>query len=100
MIYKFFDKNSSGSDVKCQVMANQELAKESHQPIIRKFENRKVRSSFIDNIWDADPADMQLISTFNKGFRFFYYALLIFIANMHVFFVQNTKMLLQLLMLF
>ena len=30
MIYKFFDKNSSGSDVKCQVMANQELAKESH----------------------------------------------------------------------
>ena len=23
----------------------------------------------IDNIWGADPADMQLISQFNKGFR-------------------------------
>ena len=71
MVYKFFDKNSSGSDVKSEVMANQELAKESYQPIIRKFENRKVRSSFIDNIWDAALADMQLITKFNKGFRIF-----------------------------
>ena len=27
-------------------------------------------SSFKDNIWGADLADMQLISKFNKGFRF------------------------------
>ena len=27
-------------------------------------------SAFKDNIWDADLADMQLISKFNKGFRF------------------------------
>ena len=27
-------------------------------------------SSFRDNIWGADLADMQLISKFNKGFRF------------------------------
>ena len=27
--------------------------------------------SFIDNIWGADLADMQLISKFNNGFRFF-----------------------------
>ena len=26
--------------------------------------------SFRDNIWDADLADMQLLSKFNKGFRF------------------------------
>ena len=30
--------------------------------IIRKFEKRKVSRSFIDNIWYADFADMQLIS--------------------------------------
>ena len=24
----------------------------------------------MDNIWDVDPADMQMISKFNKGFRF------------------------------
>ena len=27
-------------------------------------------SSFRDNIWGSDLADMQLISKFNKGFRF------------------------------
>ena len=31
---------------------------------------RKVHSPFIDNIWSADLADMQLISKFNKGFWF------------------------------
>ena len=41
-----------------------------HKPIIRKFNKRKVQSPFIDNIWGADLADMQLISKFNKGFRF------------------------------
>ena len=39
----------------------QELAEELHKPIIRKFDKRKVQSSFIDNIWGADPVDMQLI---------------------------------------
>ena len=28
-------------------------------------------SSFRDYIWGADLADMQLLSKFNKGFRFF-----------------------------
>ena len=51
MVYKFF-------------------VEELHKPIIRKFEKRKVRSPFIDNIWGADLADMQLISKFNKGIRF------------------------------
>ena len=40
------------------------------KPIIRKFKKIKVHSPFIDNIWGADPADMQLISKFTKGFRF------------------------------
>ena len=31
---------------------------------------RTVYSGFKDNIWGADLADMQLISKFNKGFRF------------------------------
>ena len=29
-----------------------------------------MQSPFIDNIWGADLADMQLISKFNIGFRF------------------------------
>ena len=33
--------------------------------------SRKVQSHFIDNIWSAGLADMQLISKFNKGIRYF-----------------------------
>ena len=49
---------------------NIQLADELHKPIIRKFKKRKVHSSFRDNIWGIDLADMQLLSKFNKGFRF------------------------------
>ena len=49
---------------------NEQLVEELHKPVIRKFEKRKVYSTFKGNIWDADLADMQLISKFNKGFRF------------------------------
>ena len=51
-------------------MSNKELAEDLHKPIIRKFKKREVHSSFIDNIWGADLADMQLKSKFNKGIRF------------------------------
>ena len=37
---------------------------------LKNLKKRKVYSSFRDNIWSADLADMQLISKFNKGFRF------------------------------
>ena len=69
MVYKFFDKKSAGSGVNTNVN-NEKLAEELHKPIIRKFKKRAVYSEFKDNIWGADLADMQLISKFNKGFRF------------------------------
>ena len=46
-------------------MSNQELTEELHKSIIRKFEKRKINSSFIDNIWDADFADMKSLSKLN-----------------------------------
>ena len=52
------------------MLPNQELAEEFHKPIIRKFKIRRVYSSFKDNIWGADLADMPLVSKFNKGLRF------------------------------
>ena len=69
MVYKFFDKKSQGSGLACNE-ENIQLADELHKPIIRKFKKRKVHSSFRDNIWGVDLADMQLLSKFNKGFRF------------------------------
>ena len=65
MVYKFFDKKSKGSGLK-----NQQLADKLHKPIIRKCKKRKVYSSFKDNIWGFDLADMQLVSKCNKGIRY------------------------------
>ena len=79
MVYKIFDKKSasipdkpvSGSSVaNNEIKQNLQLTKELHKPIIRKFTKRKVYSGFRDNISGADLADMQLISKFDKGFRF------------------------------
>ena len=42
-----------------------QLAKDLHKPIIRKFDKRKVFSSFKDKLWDADLSDIQLIRKFN-----------------------------------
>ena len=68
MVYNVFGKKTSGEATKNE-MSNKELTEELHKPVIRKFERRKVHSSFIDNIWVADLADVQMISKFDKGFR-------------------------------
>ena len=65
MVYKFFDKKSSGSGITNE--PNYQLADELHKPIIRKFWKRKVYSSFRNNIWGVDLADMQSLSKYNKG---------------------------------
>ena len=90
MVYKFFDskvaspdKKSKGSGAKHVTLEpsakhvntklthkNQRLAEELHKLIIKKFVKRKVHTAFKDNIWGADLADMQLLSTYNKGIRF------------------------------
>ena len=75
MVYKFFDKKSSGSGIKNEIISNKELAEELHKPIIRNFKKRKVHSTFIDNIWGAALADMHLINKFNKGRRFLLFAI-------------------------
>ena len=49
--------------------SNKKVAEELHKLIIRKFKNRKVHSTFIDNIWGDDFADMKLIIKLNEGCR-------------------------------
>ena len=51
-------------------MPIQQLTGELNKLIIRKFEKRKVRSSFIDSILGTDLADIQSTSKFNKGIVF------------------------------
>ena len=69
MVYKFFDSKVSGSGAKL-ITENKQLANERHKPIIRKFEKRRVYSTFKNNIWVLILADMQLLSKYNKGIRF------------------------------
>ena len=41
MIYNIFDKKSKGSGVNIPLESNEELAKELHKPIIRKFKKEQ-----------------------------------------------------------
>ena len=68
MVYKFFDKKSAGSGVNS--MPNYQLANELHKQIIKKSKRGKVYSSFRDNIWGVDFADMQSLSKYNKGIKY------------------------------
>ena len=74
MVHKFFDKKSTslnksiGSGIANE--RNYQLANELHKPIIGKFKKRKVYSSFRDNIWGVDLADMQSLSKYNKGNKY------------------------------
>ena len=70
MVYKCFYEKTPGVAVKSETVQNKELAEELHKPLVRNFENRKIYSSFKDNICFDDLAHMQLMSKFNKGFRF------------------------------
>ena len=70
MVYKFFDKIFFKRHWKNENISNKELAEDLHKPVIRKFKKRKIHLPFIDKLWGADLADMQLISKFHKGFRF------------------------------
>ena len=38
--------------------------------LLEILEEKRLCSSFRDNIWAADLADMQLLNKFNKSFRF------------------------------
>ena len=74
MVYKVLDKKSTLLDKsKWSGIINEpnyQLGNELHKPIIRKSKKRKVYSSFKDNIWGVDLADMQSLSKYNKGIKY------------------------------
>ena len=74
LVYKFFDKKSTGNGfkkLKNTTMPNFSLlTDELHKPIIKKLDKRKVYSQFKDNIWGVDLADMQSLTTKNKGIKY------------------------------
>ena len=96
MVYKFFDKKSvSGSCVATlannEIKQNLQLAKELHKIFVRNFKERAVYSRFKENLWGAYLADMQLISKFDKEFRFLLCVIDIFIKYTWVFPLKDKK---------
>ena len=82
MFWKIFD--SSGIE-------NKQLADELHKPIVKKVKRRKVYSSFKYNIWGVDLADMQLISKFNKGIKYFWCVIDLFSKYAWIVPLKNKK---------
>ena len=82
MVHNFSDKKStllnkfSGSGTANE--PSYQLANELQKPIIRKFEKSKIYSSFRDNIWGADLADMQSVSKYYKGNKYLLWAIDLF----------------------
>ena len=53
--------------------------------LLGNLKKRRVYSSYKDNFWGADLADMQLISKYNKGIRYILCAIDLF--SKYVFFL-------------
>ena len=61
MVYKIFDKKSgSGASV------NEQLTEQLHKPVTKTFKRRNVYTRLKDNIWAADLAEVELLSSKNK----------------------------------
>ena len=67
------------------------MQNELHKQIIRKFKKRKVHSSFRDNIWGVDLADMQLLSKYNKGIKYLWCAIDLFSKYTWVVSLNNKR---------
>ena len=94
MVYNFFDTKASSPDGKTVgsgINENIKLANELHKPTIRKFNKRKVYSSFKDNIWGADLVDIQLLSKFNKRIKYLLCVIDLFSKNAFVVALKDKK---------
>ena len=76
MVYKFFDKKSSGTSG--SIEPNYQLANEFYRQNITKFMKWKVYSSFRDNIWNVDLADLQSLSKYKRGIKYLFCAIDLF----------------------
>ena len=57
IVYKYFDKRPAGSGIK-SIPQNEQLVEELYELTIKKIKKRKLYSTFKENIWGANAADM------------------------------------------
>ena len=97
MVYKSFDKKTSGSNIKNKNILNKELAEELHKPIIRKFKKKKSTLTFYWQYFGCRFSRYAI--KVNKGFRFLLCFVDIYSKYVWVIPLKEKKVL-QLLMLF
>ena len=97
MVYKVVDKNVKGSGI-ATLLANRsanepnyQLVNELHKPVIRKFKQRRVYSSFRNNIWGVELADMQSLSKYNKGIKYLLCVMDLFSKYAWVILIKDKK---------
>ena len=85
IVYKFFDKNI------LLIFLVFLVSWKINKPFVKKFNKTEVHSSFVDNVWVDDLADMQLISKFNKWIRFLIYVVDIYSKYAWVVLLKDEK---------
>ena len=90
MVYKSFNERSK-KVLKGSGIENEKLAEELHKPVIKNFKRRKGYSSFKDNIWGVDLADMSMISKFNKEIKYLLCVIDLFSRYAWVIGIQDKK---------
>ena len=65
MVYMSFDRKTGSG-----VSVNRQLAEELHKPVIEKFKRRTVYARLKDNVWAADLAEMESLSSKNEVIKY------------------------------
>ena len=89
MVYKFFDKKSSGSGVATE--PNYQLTNELHKQIIRKSKRRKIYSSFKGNIWGCWISWYAIIKQMQQGIKYLLQAIDLFGKYARVVFLKSKR---------
>ena len=89
--YKIFLIKNLAKVVFVTTKPNYQLANQLPRQIIKKFKRRKVYSSFRDNIWGVDLADMQSLSKYNRGIRYLLCAIYLFSKYAWVILLKDKK---------
>ena len=58
---------------------NEQLPEELHQPVIKKLKGRKVYSRFKNNIWAANLAEMESLSSKIRNIKYLLCAINVFV---------------------
>ena len=73
IFWVFFDKKLGSG-----IIVNEKVTKEIHTLVIEKLKRRQVYARFKDNIWVADLAEIQSLSSKNKIAKYLLYVIDIF----------------------